>query len=67
MGNFGSGEIVLILVLALVLLGPKRLPEVGESLGRTMRRFRKASQQLRNELDVSRDLDEDDRRPGPRR
>jgi TatA/E family protein of Tat protein translocase len=62
MGNFGSTEILVVLVLALVLLGPKRLPEIGESLGRTMRRFRKASQQLRNELDITRDLDDHDRR-----
>ena len=61
MGNFGSTEILVILVVALVLLGPKRLPEIGESLGRTVRRFRKASQQLRNEIDITRDLDDHDR------
>ena len=57
MGNIGSSEILLIFVLALLLLGPKRLPEVGEMLGRTLRRFRQASRELRDELDVKRDLD----------
>lgn len=51
MGNIGSTELLLILALALLLLGPKRLPEVGAALGRTMRRFREASRELRDELD----------------
>jgi len=52
MGNIGSSELLIILVLALLLLGPKRLPEVGESLGRTIKRFRQASRELRDELDA---------------
>ena len=57
MGNIGSSELLIILVLALLLLGPRRLPEVGEALGKTIRRFRHASRELRDELDVKRDLD----------
>jgi sec-independent protein translocase protein TatA len=38
--QIGPGEIVLVLVIALVVLGPKRLPDVGRSLGRGMREFR---------------------------
>jgi len=57
MGNIGSSELLIILVLALLLLGPKRLPEVGEALGRTLRRFRQASRELRDELDVKNTLD----------
>jgi sec-independent protein translocase protein TatB len=64
MGNVGGSELLLILVLALLLLGPKRLPEVGEALGRSLRRFRQASHDLRREigattaeLDVRRDLE----------
>jgi sec-independent protein translocase protein TatA len=38
--QIGPLEIVLVLVIALVVLGPKRLPEVGRSLGRGMREFR---------------------------
>jgi TatA/E family protein of Tat protein translocase len=54
MGNIGSSELLIILVLALLLLGPKRLPDVGEALGKTIRRFRQASRELRDELDVER-------------
>jgi Tat protein translocase TatB subunit len=57
MGNIGSSELLIILVLALLLLGPRRLPEVGEALGRTIRKFRQASRDLRDELDVKKDLD----------
>ena len=55
MGNIGSSELLIILVLALLLLGPKRLPDVGDALGKTMRRFRQASRELRDELDVDRE------------
>lgn len=39
--NIGAPELVLVLVVALLVLGPKRLPEVGASLGRSIREFRK--------------------------
>jgi sec-independent protein translocase protein TatA len=38
--QIGPMEIVLVLVIALVVLGPKRLPEVGRSVGRGMREFK---------------------------
>ncbi len=40
--NLGPGELLLILAIALVVLGPKKLPEVGRSLGRGMREFRES-------------------------
>jgi Tat protein translocase TatB subunit len=52
MTNIGGSELLIVLVLALILLGPRRLPEVGEALGRTLRRFRSASNELRDEIDV---------------
>lgn len=56
MGNIGSSELLIILVLALLLLGPKRLPDVGDALGKTLRRFRHASRELRDELDIDREI-----------
>ena len=40
MGNIGTGEIILLLLLALLLFGAKRLPEIGRSLGSGMREFK---------------------------
>jgi len=41
--NIGPLELVIVLVIALLVVGPKRLPEMGNSLGKTIREFRKAS------------------------
>jgi sec-independent protein translocase protein TatA len=43
MPNIGAPELLLILGLALLILGPGKLPEVGNALGKTLREFRKAS------------------------
>ena len=42
-GPLGGPELVLILVLALIVFGPRRLPEIGKSMGRLLAEFRKAS------------------------
>lgn len=41
--NIGPGELILILLLALIVLGPGKLPEVGSALGRAIREFRQAA------------------------
>ncbi len=54
MFGIGMTELLVILVLALLVLGPKRLPEMARSLGRGLAEFRRASTDLRREfLDVS--------------
>ena len=40
MPNIGVPELLIVLVIALIVLGPKKLPEVGRSLGRGMREFK---------------------------
>lgn len=42
MGNLGPGELVVILIVALIFLGPKKLPDVGKSIGKALREFNKA-------------------------
>ena len=44
--NIGPGELILILIIALVLLGPARLPDVAQSLGKSLREFRKAASDI---------------------
>ncbi|MFQ5723645.1 MAG: twin-arginine translocase TatA/TatE family subunit [Terriglobia bacterium] len=51
MGPLGFTEIVFILVLALLLFGPRRLPELGRMLGRGLAEFRRASTDLRASIE----------------
>ena len=50
--NIGPFELLLVLILALLILGPGKLPEVGSALGRTIREFRKASTDVEDSLRV---------------
>ena len=59
MGNIGGTELLIIFVVALLLLGPKRLPEIGDALGRSLRKFRQASREIQDEIDVLRDVEND--------
>ena len=47
MGNLGWPEIMMILVLALIVFGPRKLPELGKSLGQGLAQFRKASEDFK--------------------
>jgi sec-independent protein translocase protein TatA len=51
MGPIGMPELVIILVIALIVFGPRKLPELGRSLGRSLGEFKRASNELRNTLD----------------
>jgi len=48
MGNLGMQEIIVIFVLALIIFGPRKLPEIGKSLGKGLAEFKKASNELRH-------------------
>ena len=53
MPNLGFPEIMIILVVALLVFGPKKLPDLGRSLGNGIREFRKGTQGLKAELEGS--------------
>lgn len=50
--NIGPGELILILIIALVVLGPGKLPDVAQSLGRSLREFRKAASDVSDSAKV---------------
>lgn len=65
-GNIGPMELIVILVIALLVFGPKKLPEIGRSIGKAVREFKKTSEEIRGRIeeeiaasevkDVARDL-----------
>jgi sec-independent protein translocase protein TatA len=58
-GPIGMPELLIILTLALIIFGPRKLPELGRSLGRSLGEFKRASNELRNTLDEEIRLEEE--------
>jgi len=59
--NIGPTELIVIMVIALLVVGPKRLPEVGKTIGKSLREFRKAQDDLKDSFN----FDLDDSKPTP--
>ena len=51
MFGLGMGEIIIVLVLALILLGPQKLPDAAKQLGKGLREFRKATEDLKSQFE----------------
>ncbi len=61
MGPLGIWELVIIFAVALIIFGPRKLPELGRSLGKSLSEFKRASNELRNTLDD--EIRSEERRP----
>ena len=66
MNIFGVGlpEVTVILILALLIFGPKKLPELGKQLGKTLKSLKKASNEFQNEIDQV--MNEEDTEESPK-
>ena len=67
MNIFGVGlpEVTVILILALLIFGPKKLPELGKQLGKTLKSLKKASNEFQNEIDQVINEEDKDESPKP--
>jgi TatA/E family protein of Tat protein translocase len=65
LGPLGIPELLFILVLALLIFGPRKLPEIGRTLGKAMGEFRRATNELRQTLNAESAVDERSSRPAP--
>ena len=63
MFDIGLQELILIFVIALLVFGPKNLPQLGRSLGRAMREFRRASDEFRSTIETNLQINEPDPAP----
>ena len=51
LGDIGTGEIMLILLVVLLLFGAKKIPELARGMGRGIREFKDATKEIKNEMD----------------
>ena len=58
-GPLGWSELLIIFFIILIIFGPRRLPEVAEALGKSIQKFKRASREVRDEIEISEDDDED--------
>ena len=57
-GSVGVPELIIIFTIALIIFGPRKLPELGKSLGKSLAEFKRASNELKNTLDEEIRLEE---------
>lgn len=57
-GSIGMPELIIIFVIALIIFGPRKLPELGRSLGKSLAEFKRASNELRSTLEEEIRIDE---------
>ncbi len=57
-GSIGMPELIIIFTVALIVFGPRKLPELGRSLGKSLQEFRRASNELKHTLDEEISLEE---------
>ena len=60
MGRLGTGELIIILIIALVVFGPSKLPEIGRSLGESIKEFKNQANKISEDDTVEKEEDNKD-------
>lgn len=60
-GPLGWSELLIIFFIILIIFGPRKLPEVAEAMGKSIQKFKRASREVRDEIETGVDEDKDDR------
>ncbi len=66
LGSIGMPELVIIFVIALIIFGPRKLPELGRSLGKSLAEFKRASNELKSTLEEEIRLEDVQRTEAPK-
>lgn len=64
-GRIGTQELLLILALVLIIFGPRKLPEIGRSLGRGLKEFKQAAIELKESVDIEEEKEQASQEKSP--
>ena len=64
-GSIGMPELIIIFVIALIIFGPRKLPELGRSLGKSLAEFKRAPNELKNTLEEEIRIEEQQQKAEP--
>lgn len=63
LGNIGVPGLILILIIALIIFGPKKLPEMGRAVGQTLKEFKKSTKELTSDFDDDKKPEANEKKP----
>ncbi len=66
MGKIGTGELILILAIALIVVGPSKLPELGKAVGKTLNEFKKFSKDIKEDLSLEETVKKTEKSDAPK-
>lgn len=63
LANIGIPGLILVVIIALIIFGPKKLPEIGKAAGQTLREFKSSANNIMSEEDQKKEIQENNNEP----